>query len=356
MSDTETDTEPAGRTQTRPSAETKRPRIRRRTGRRPSKAQNVISGSVAQMEEAAKRIAHTGQRVARTGQKISDWTLRDWMRHLQRSRRWAHYLSGVVIVCAGAAAILQSGWGAAPYDGLLAAVADSPLPVQLAFWQIAWAFNGLWILTHRLIARRWIPGRSIIHSLLFGPIIQAWLTVVPEAPGKAWGGGYLLFGILAVAYGIHTYLRVGVAQGILDATFEESAKRFSKKPTTLRTAFDIATVAAAWLVSQTTPQGGYIGAGTLLVAFGVGPILAVLDGEVPIRSLRGLPLSVGRRTLTWALGVRQRLRLDEGDGRWVDEHGHHISDPEYRSDIDSWRHSPRFAASRSFAHRMGPPR
>lgn len=287
-------------------------------------------------------------------QRLGEWTFGEWVTHLRRAGRWVHYLGGVAIVSAGAAAIIRSGWGAAPYDGLLAAISDVPFAggVQLAFWQVAWILNGIWIGVHRFVAQRWISGRSLAHSLLFGPAIETFLGVIPAAPGRWTGAVYLAGGVIAVAYGIHTYLRVGVASGILDTTFEAAARRYGQRATTLRTGFDLTVVGGAWLISAASEHGGHVGAGTLIVAAGVGPILALFGGETPIRSLRGLPLTVGRKTLAMVLAGRRRLRIDSGDSRWVDSAGLHISDPLYRSDVRGVQSSSRYTESRSFAHRM----
>ena len=197
-------------------------------------------------------------------------------------RLFARYLAGIVVVSIGATLGIQSSVGAAPYDALLVTVTDR---IGTPFWLTAWILQAVWI---ALILRS--GGRlqvaTLVHSLAFGPIMATTLALIPPATTLLWSAAYLGASVLGIAFGIWLYLGSGFIAGIVDTLFETVSERGGWKPAGLRTIFDVACCGFAWI------GGGPVGVGTMVIAFGVGPILGLFSsGMLRPASWRGIPLT-----------------------------------------------------------------
>lgn len=203
------------------------------------------------------------------------------------ARRWdvAVYLLGVTICSIGASAIIVSDLGAAPYDGLLTGVTRiAPIP----FWVVGWAFNGLWAVVILLLGAR-LSLRQFAHSILFAPIMQVAMAVLPDADSLAMQVVYISAGIIGLAVGIHLFLSVRVMSGLLDTLFEVTSRRFGVRASAVRLSFDVVVAAAGWLL------GGAVGVGTVAVACSVAPCLELLHrfsaAHPMVASWRGIGLT-----------------------------------------------------------------
>ena len=117
----------------------------------------------------------------------------------------------------------------------------------------------------------WIPlGQrfgvgTVINTLTVGLIVDAFLewSPNPETLGVRWV--YLLGGILVIAFGIGLYIGAGLGPGPRDGLMTGiAAKGF---PLWLvRTGLELTALLAGWLL------GGDVGIGTVLFAFGIGPL------------------------------------------------------------------------------------
>ncbi|MFP3915539.1 MAG: YczE/YyaS/YitT family protein [Actinomycetota bacterium] len=196
----------------------------------------------------------------------------------------ARYLAGITVVSVAAALGIRSGVGAAPYDALLATISEIS---GASFWLSAWGLQGVWITLILGMRGRFDLG-TVFHSLSFGPIMSATLALVPPA-GDVWLSLlYLAVAVGGIAFGLWLYLGAGFVAGTIDTLFETVSARRRWRPATVRTTFDVTCCAVAWLGS------GPVGVGTVVIALGVGPLLAAMDsGLARPGSWRGVPL--GRR-------------------------------------------------------------
>ncbi|MGH8912676.1 MAG: YczE/YyaS/YitT family protein [Acidimicrobiia bacterium] len=201
---------------------------------------------------------------------------------------FARYLAGIVVVSAGATLGIQSAVGAAPYDALLVTLTDR---FGVPFWLTAWILQAVWI-TLILRAGGRFSIATLLHSLSFGPIMAVMLAIIPEAESLLASSFYLAASVVGMAVGIWLYLGSGFIAGMVDTLFETVSERGRWRPTGIRTTFDVACCAVAWIGT------GPVGVGTVVLAFGVGPLLGVIDsGLLRPASWRGIPLGRARGTV-----------------------------------------------------------
>jgi uncharacterized membrane protein YczE len=176
-------------------------------------------------------------------------------------RRLPLLLAGIVILSGGVALILQARLGVSPYDVLHQGLADV---TGLSFGTVV-VVLGLVILV------AWIPlGQrfgigTIINTLTLGFIVDGFLEVVPQ-PDSLWlRTPMLLGGIVVTAIGIGMYIGAGLGPGPRDGLMTGIAAK-GYPMWAVRTVLELAALVAGWLL------GGDVGVGTVLFAFGIGPL------------------------------------------------------------------------------------
>ena len=195
--------------------------------------------------------------------------------------KFARYVAGIFVVSLGATLGIQSAVGAAPYDALLVALTER---FGVPFWLTAWILQAVWIVLILRAGGRFGVG-TLLHSLSFGPIMGVMLELTPKAQTIGASSLYLGGAVVFLAIGFWLYLGSGFIAGMVDTLFETLAGRGGWRPSGLRTTFDVACCAIAWIGS------GPVGIGTLILAFGVGPLLGVISsGLLRPASWQGIPL------------------------------------------------------------------
>jgi hypothetical protein len=199
--------------------------------------------------------------------------------------KFARYLAGIFVVSLGATLGIQSAVGAAPYDALLVTITER---VGVPFWLTAWILQAVWITLILRAGGRFSLG-TLLHSLSFGPIMGVMLAMIPEAESIVASSLYLAGAVVGMAVGIWLYLGSGFIAGMVDTLFETLSSRGGWRSTGIRTTFDVACCAIAWI------GAGPVGVGTLVLAVGVGPLLGLLSTDL-LRpaSWRGIPLGRAR--------------------------------------------------------------
>lgn len=170
-------------------------------------------------------------------------------------------LAGIVVLGFGLSLIIQARLGVSPYDVLHQGLADI---TGLSFGTVV-------VMVGLVILVAWIPlGQrfgigTLINTLTVGFIIDAGLRALgtPDEPVLRWL--MLLTGIVVTALGMGLYIGAGLGPGPRDGLMTGlSAKGF---PLWLvRTVLELAALAIGWAL------GGDAGAGTVLFAFGIGPL------------------------------------------------------------------------------------
>jgi uncharacterized membrane protein YczE len=178
------------------------------------------------------------------------------------ARRVGTLALGLVLVASGVAMMIRAEIGVAPYDVLTTGiVAVTGLDIGLAAMLLPLGFTLLgWAL-----GRRPGPG-TVLAVLLVGPILGLVLDALP--PQDAMPPRLVLFGVgfLLVTLGITAVIIAEIGPGpaeIVMLAIHE--KGYPLAP--VRTGIELTCVAIGWVL------GGQIGAGTVVVALLIGPLL-----------------------------------------------------------------------------------
>lgn len=220
-------------------------------------------------------------------------------------RRAVRYGGGVAALALGSALGILSGTGSAPYEALLVTLSHL---MRIPLWAAAWGLLGATATAIKLMGGRLSAGQ-VAHSLLFGPLTAAFVSLL-AAPASQWGQAtYLAAAVICVAGGLYLYLSAAFVSGITDTLFATISRRYGVAATTARLAFDALLVGGAWL------GGGPVGAGTLIIGVTVAPLLAAINRGRYLVPLSFQGLSLRSRLERWhtpAVETAYRLHIQNG--------------------------------------------
>lgn len=143
------------------------------------------------------------------------------------------------------------------------------------------------IITGALVLLLWIPLRervgigTMLNVVLIGIVIDLTLWLAPIEPTAAWHQWVLLIvGILIIAVATGLYIGVGLGPGPRDGLMTGIGKR--GVPIGLaRGAIELTVLGLGFLL------GGTVGIGTLLFAFGIGPLVGWMLPVLAISPVQG---------------------------------------------------------------------
>jgi uncharacterized membrane protein YczE len=176
-------------------------------------------------------------------------------------RRLPRLIVGVLLIGIGIGLMVEADLGLSPYDVLHQGIADR---TGLSFGTVVIGL-GLFIL---LI---WIPLRqrfgigTVVNTLGVGLVIDVALLIVPEPEQLAWRWLMLLAGIVVVGLGMGLYIGAGLGPGPRDGLMTGIAAR-GHALWRVRTLLELTALAGGWAL------GGDVGVGTVIFAFGIGPL------------------------------------------------------------------------------------
>jgi uncharacterized membrane protein YczE len=142
------------------------------------------------------------------------------------------------------------------------------------------------------------PGLgTLLNVLLIGTATNVGNVMIPSADGPPAQLAMMVAGVLVIGLGSGLYLSADLGPGPRDGLMVGVHRRFGWSIRTARTAIEVSVLVAAWLL------GGTIGLGTVVFAFGIGPVVQVMlgvfdrEGRVArrraIRALEESPGTVG---------------------------------------------------------------
>jgi uncharacterized membrane protein YczE len=175
--------------------------------------------------------------------------------------RLPRLLVGILALGVGITLTIQAELGVSPYDVLHQGLAEL---TGLSFGTVV-------VLLGLLILVVWIPlGQrfgigTIINTLTVGFVVDFGLSIVPEASNDAVRWLMLLGGILVTAFGMGLYIGAGLGPGPRDGLMTGIAAK-GLPLWIVRTALELTALVIGWLL------GGDVGVGTVLFAFGIGPL------------------------------------------------------------------------------------
>jgi uncharacterized membrane protein YczE len=184
-----------------------------------------------------------------------------WPSRAELFRRLPRLLAGILILGVGIAPILDAELGVAPWDVLHQGLADL---TGLSFGLVV-------VLVGLVVLLTWIPLKqragigTIINTLTVGFIVNGMLDVLPEVHNLAVRWAMLLGGIVVTSFGMALYIGAGLGPGPRDGLMTAVAAR-GHPLWVVRTVIELLALGVGFAL------GGDVGIGTVLFAFGIGPI------------------------------------------------------------------------------------
>ena len=181
-------------------------------------------------------------------------------------RRLAQLIPGLVLFGVGIALMVSADLGLSPWQVFHQGVAES----------VGVAMGTITIITGFVVLLGWIPLRerfglgTILNVAIIGNVLNVALSLLPDDLGglpirwAAMGAGVLL-----IATGSGLYIGAGMGPGPRDGLMTGLARR-GLHIGAVRTGLELTVLIVGWLL------GGTVGAGTLVFAVTIGPLIAVL--------------------------------------------------------------------------------
>lgn len=186
-------------------------------------------------------------------------------------RRLAQLLPGLAACGVGLALMVRAHLGLGPWDVLHQGLSE----------RTGLSIGVLVILVGFLVLFGWVPLRqpmgigTLLNVSLIGLVLDAVAAVVPEPEGLAARWTLLLTGVLLMGLGSGLYIGAGLGPGPRDGLMTGLAARgYSLR--LVRTLIELSALIAGWVL------GGTVGVGTLVFAFGIGPLVQLFLGRMTI--------------------------------------------------------------------------
>jgi uncharacterized membrane protein YczE len=170
-------------------------------------------------------------------------------------------LLGIVVVSIGITLIIDARLGVAPYDVLHQGLSEV---TGLSFGTVVVLFGLAVLVLWFPLGQRFGIG-TIINALSIGFIVDALRGPISEPHALVWRTPMLLGGILVSALGVGLYIGAGLGPGPRDGLMTGLAAK-GYPLWAVRTGLELTALASGWAL------GGDVGAGTVLFAFGIGPL------------------------------------------------------------------------------------
>ena len=184
-----------------------------------------------------------------------------WPSRHELARRLPRLLAGIVILGVGIAPVLDAELGVAPWDVLHQGLSDA---TGLSFGLVV-------VLVGLVVLLAWIPLKqragigTLINTLTVGFITNGMLDLLPEVHNLAVRWAMLLGGLVVTAFGMALYIGAGLGPGPRDGLMTALAGR-GHPLWLVRTIIELLALSVGFAL------GGDVGIGTVLFAFGIGPI------------------------------------------------------------------------------------
>ncbi len=176
-------------------------------------------------------------------------------------RRLPRLILGIIPLGVGIALMVEARLGLSPFDVLHQGIADH---LGISFGLVVIGLGLLILLLWIPLGQRFGIG-TIINTLTVGLIVDAVLDLTPEPDTLALRWVYMVVGIVIIAFGVGLYIGAGLGPGPRDGLMTGIAAK-GYPLWLVRTGLELTALLGGWLL------GGDVGIGTLLFAFGIGPL------------------------------------------------------------------------------------
>ncbi len=159
--------------------------------------------------------------------------------------------------------MVRGGIGVAPWDVLALGLAG----------QSGLGYGVMTVIISVVVLLLWIPLRqrvglgTVLNALLVGPSADLALLLIPS-PASVWiGAPMFIFGLLLLAFATGLYIAADFGPGPRDGLMTGLVRRTGWAVWLVRTLIEGSVLLIGFLL------GGPVGVGTVLFAFGVGPLI-----------------------------------------------------------------------------------
>jgi len=177
--------------------------------------------------------------------------------------RIVQLLIGLFLYGVALGLMVHGGIGVAPWDVLALGVAG----------QTGIGYGAVTVLVSIIVLVLWIPLRqrvglgTLLNSLLVGPSADLALALIPEPPSIWVGAPMFVAGLVLLAFATGLYIAADFGPGPRDGLMTGLVRRTGWPVWLVRTLLEGSVLAIGFLL------GGPVGVGTVLFAFGVGPLV-----------------------------------------------------------------------------------
>ena len=181
-------------------------------------------------------------------------------------RRLVRLNLGLVLLGLGIAIMLEAGIGLGPWTVFHQGLS---LVTGLSFGRVMQGV-GLAVLLLSVLLTRTRPGLgTALNMLLVGPWVDFFrsLPVLPHAGSYPLGVAQFCLGLVLQGLGTGLYITARLGAGPRDGLVLGLSRGLNISVRATRTALELLVLVSGWLM------GGQIGLGTLLFAFGIGPLM-----------------------------------------------------------------------------------
>ncbi|WP_371796354.1 YitT family protein [Streptomyces sp. NBC_01718] len=191
----------------------------------------------------------------------------------RKVRRIPQLLVGLVGYGAAVMMLVQTGLGPASWNVLTEGAAKA-----LGF-SFGWTTN----LISVFVLLAWIPLRelpglgTLFNVAIVGFAADATATVLPHPQGRLAEIGYLVLGLVALAFFDALYLGAQFGAGPRDGIMTGLVRLTRLPIAVVRTGIEITVAGVGWLL------GGTVGVGTVLIALCMGPLVGYFLPRVAVR-------------------------------------------------------------------------
>ena len=190
-------------------------------------------------------------------------------------RRVPRLIVGLVLFGIGIALMVIANLGLSPWEVMHQGISrNTGIPI-----------GTVGILTGIVVLLLWIPLKerigigTILNVILIGIVVDTSLWLLPESIEALWLRWVLMLGgTVIIAFGSGLYIGAGLGPGPRDGLMTGLARR-GINIGIARIGIEVTVLIIGWFM------GGTVGAGTVVFAFGVGPLVAIFLPRLSVEPL-----------------------------------------------------------------------
>ncbi|MGW2660982.1 membrane protein YczE [Nocardia tengchongensis] len=164
------------------------------------------------------------------------------------------------------AVMIRAALGLDPWDVFHQGVADH---VPLSFGTVV-AITGAAVLLAWIPLRQWPGLGTVSNVVVIGISVDVGLWLLPELPGLPLRIGAMGAAVILNAIATVLYIGAGMGPGPRDGLMTGLVRRTGRPVWVVRTGLEATVLSVGWLL------GGSVGIGTLVYAFGIGPLIQLM--------------------------------------------------------------------------------